>query len=215
MKKTDDIPYNDLERVKEICAELLGTNIPEVKRRTLSKKINEYDLAIQSDNKIKKINYFFEIKFWEEFIRMSVITQSMTRFVVIKVESLELILRQILFKNLINVQKKRDLLLEIYMQNRYENFEIFKHFKNIANQHAQAYDIYVNMSHLHNLKAHSDKFNLNELIHYYKINPTKQDFPDKTKTIYSMGYLKGLCSFFQNQVKNGEFGDYGFLDHSL
>ncbi len=115
VKKTDDIPYNDLERVKEICAELLGTNIPEGKRRTLSKKINEYDLAIQSDNKIKKINYFFEIKFWEEFIRMSVITQSMTRFVVIKVESLELILRQILFKNLINVQKKRDLLLEIYM----------------------------------------------------------------------------------------------------
>lgn len=46
----------------------------------------------------------------------------MTRFVIVKVENLELIIRQIIFKNLINVKNKGDLLLEIYIQNRYENF---------------------------------------------------------------------------------------------
>ena len=33
--------------------------------------------------------------------------------------------------------------------------------------------------------------------------------------IYSMGYIKALCSFFQNEVKNGEFNDYGFLNDAL
>ena len=59
----------------------------------------------------------------------------------------------------------------MYIQNRYKNFEIFENFKNIENEKAQYHDIYVNISHIHKVKYHSDRFNLNELIYYYKSNP--------------------------------------------
>lgn len=74
-----------------------------------------------------------------------------------KIQSLELILRQILFQNLLNVnankdgvndpsKNKGDILIEMYFQNRYENFDIFSKFINIKERDAERFDIYVNIS---------------------------------------------------------------------
>ena len=87
---------------------------------------------------------------------------------ILKIFNLELILSQVIFQSLINVEGKGDLLLEIFMQNRYRNFQIFEPFRNIKEEVAENFNVYVNISLIHKLISHSDKFNLNELICYYK-----------------------------------------------
>jgi len=66
----------------------------------------------------------------------------------------------------------------------------------ISKENLDLYNIYINIENLHQLITHSDKFHLYEMIHYYKNNSIDDQHPDIKKTLYSMGYLNDLCSFF-------------------
>ena len=79
--------------IKQLCFKLLQIDISKKERSSLQRIIDQYDKTDQTESKIKMINSYFQMKLWEEFIQMSEITETKMKFVTLKVESLELILR--------------------------------------------------------------------------------------------------------------------------